>query len=598
MKKILLNLAIVSLIFGGQIMAQNRKVSQQIEKQKPNTQKIKKLHSGRYDSQIIAQSATSFKKLEDDTLNFPLAGEYSIYLTDFGYVSGNNEYEDQVKANYFNYGQTAFLTGVLFDFAVATNSGIPIEIGVWDNAGANGSPGSKIGSSLVNLDDIFIDVLNEQMTYIAFEVPVQTTAEFYVGAVLPQSPGDTLVVFSNTDGDTDPATAWDLWSTGDWFPYDDPDNWELKVAHAIFPIVSSEIDLTANFSASPLTLTPGQEVQFTDLSVGGPVNWLWTFEGGDPAQSNDMNPTVAYAATGEFDVTLIVGLGADFDTITKVNYISVVEEIPPDVDTLLFPLPGNYVIFTIIGDGGYVCGTNGYGDLAKANYFYNNQELKITGVLYDFAWADGGNPNLELAVWDDNGPSHSPGTKLQSQMISLNAIKEDISNQAMTYIELNPPIITSEPFYTGFYVPQSGGDTIVCWSNDHFDINPGIAWDLFEDNTWHPFNEQGNWELEIAMAIHPIVEYITGIENNQISESIQINPNPGSGMITINTGKFIGKEVELEIFDSKGLSVKSNDKFFVANSTTKIDLGDQSPGLYFIKLSFEGKNYMQKYLKK
>ncbi|MCD4696328.1 MAG: PKD domain-containing protein [Bacteroidales bacterium] len=596
MKKVLFTLFLFSFAFFGQTISQERVYTNKILKQKNNPLKTSgKVFTGRNSSQLKKTTQEIFKTPATDTLNFPLEGNYVVYTTDYGYVSGNNEYDDKVKANFFEYSETAYITGALFEFAVATNSAIPIEIGIWDNTGTDNSPGTKIGSSTVSLDNIFIDVLNEQMTYVHFDNPVEITPQFYVGAVLPTSPGDTLVVFSNSDGDTDPATAWDQWSDNTWYPFDHPDNWELQVAHAIFPIITTETELIANFTGSPLVVESGQNVQFTDLSVGNPVTWEWTFEGGDPAQSNFENPEITYPDNGEFDVTLIVSDGETNDTLTKYGYITVVEEIPPDVDTLLFPLPGNYVVFTIINGGGYVCGTNGYGDLAKANYFYNYQELKINGVLFDFAWAEGGNPNVELAVWADDGPSHAPGTILQSQTVPLNTIKENISNQEMTYIELNPPVETNQPFYAGFFIPESKGDTIVCWSNDHEDINPGIAWDLFSDGVWHRFNEPDNWALEVALAIHPIVEYQTGIYENDISRQLSVLPNPTSGKATIDLSMF-SESANLTLYSVSGEILKSY-TLSPDKKTVEIDLTGLDDGIYLVKITSSSNTGVLKIIK-
>ncbi len=51
--------------------------------------------------------------IETDTLNFPLEGSYAVYVTDVnGYVTGNNEWGDLAKANFYDYNQNAYITGV------------------------------------------------------------------------------------------------------------------------------------------------------------------------------------------------------------------------------------------------------------------------------------------------------------------------------------------------------------------------------------------------------------------------------------------------------------------------------------------------------
>lgn len=67
----------------------------------------------------------------------------------------------------------------------------------------------------------------------------------------------------------------------------------------------------------------GFAVQFNDLSTNLPTSWSWTFEGGEPATSNDQNPQVTYASEGDFRVTLTVTNEAGSDT--KTQSISVVD---------------------------------------------------------------------------------------------------------------------------------------------------------------------------------------------------------------------------------------------------------------------------------
>lgn len=61
-----------------------------------------------------------------------------------------------------------------------------------------------------------------------------------------------------------------------------------------------------DFTATPLEVCVGEEVQFTDLSTssGTIINWTWDF--GDGATSSDQNPTHVYSTAGNINVTLTV----------------------------------------------------------------------------------------------------------------------------------------------------------------------------------------------------------------------------------------------------------------------------------------------------
>lgn len=91
-------------------------------------------------------------------------------------------------------------------------------------------------------------------------------------------------------------------------------------------------ELMADFNADQLEVPSGCEVQFTDQTAGVPTSWLWTFEGGTPETSTEQNPLVVYENNGVFDVTLEVTNTNGSQTLSKEDYIQVVEGIVPEVN--------------------------------------------------------------------------------------------------------------------------------------------------------------------------------------------------------------------------------------------------------------------------
>ena len=83
--------------------------------------------------------------------------------------------------------------------------------------------------------------------------------------------------------------------------------------------------IVADFEASDTVVCAGSSVDFTDLSFGNIDSWSWEFEGGTPATSTDQNPTVTYNSPGTYDVKLVVTVGSASDSLTKADYIEVVE---------------------------------------------------------------------------------------------------------------------------------------------------------------------------------------------------------------------------------------------------------------------------------
>jgi PKD repeat protein len=83
-------------------------------------------------------------------------------------------------------------------------------------------------------------------------------------------------------------------------------------------------------------------VNFSNESIGSIDNYLWTFEGGDPATSTDPNPQVLYMTPGIYDVQLEIfgSLGSDMVLIENL-----IEIVPQAMASFDFNLNGNEATF-------------------------------------------------------------------------------------------------------------------------------------------------------------------------------------------------------------------------------------------------------------
>ncbi|GJM34085.1 MAG: hypothetical protein DHS20C18_30860 [Saprospiraceae bacterium] len=64
-------------------------------------------------------------------------------------------------------------------------------------------------------------------------------------------------------------------------------------------------------------------VDFAATPIGPGLSYSWTFAGGDPSISTDVEPSVTYATSGVYDVALIVTNAAGSDTLILNEYITV-----------------------------------------------------------------------------------------------------------------------------------------------------------------------------------------------------------------------------------------------------------------------------------
>jgi len=107
---------------------------------------------------------------------------------------------------------------------------------------------------------------------------------------------------------------------------------------------------TANFMANVTSTCSGDQVQYTDMSTGmGITSWEWTFEGGNPAISNEQNPVVTYETPGNYDVTLTVTNSSGSNTLSKTDYILVmnVPETPGNITGSNDVCQGEQSLYTV-----------------------------------------------------------------------------------------------------------------------------------------------------------------------------------------------------------------------------------------------------------
>ncbi|MBI1266294.1 MAG: PKD domain-containing protein [Cryomorphaceae bacterium] len=102
-------------------------------------------------------------------------------------------------------------------------------------------------------------------------------------------------------------------------------NFGLEAVHNFcVEYVNTETTPTANFAASATSTCAGNTVNFSDLSLGSPTAWTWSFPGGSPSSSSVANPqNITYASAGTYAVTLTASNGAGSDVETKTSYLTI-----------------------------------------------------------------------------------------------------------------------------------------------------------------------------------------------------------------------------------------------------------------------------------
>ncbi len=118
---------------------------------------------------------------------------------------------------------------------------------------------------------------------------------------------------------------------------------------AYIRVNASGLPPVADFAANITTISAGNSITFTDLSLNTPTSWSWTFQGGVPQFSSEQNPaSIMYPNAGVYTVTLTASNQFGSNTATKTAYITVQNPLSVAIKKISvlqmpFPQPSNFV---------------------------------------------------------------------------------------------------------------------------------------------------------------------------------------------------------------------------------------------------------------
>ncbi|NOZ46790.1 MAG: PKD domain-containing protein [Chlorobi bacterium] len=330
-----------------------------------------------------------------------------------------------------------------------------------------------------------------------------------------------------------------------------------------------------NFIASATSITPGEAIDYRDLSFGTVTSWNWFFEGGTPETSTDASPAgIVYNEGGRFDVTFVVGNEFGTDTLVKENFISVIT-----------PLSVGFTSEIIEGDA----------PLEVA--FADSSVGQINNWLWDFG--DG-------TTSTEQNPVHIfqiPGTYSVSLTVSddFNSLTETKTDYISVQSTLNADF-TASPVSGNVPLTVSFGDNstgeITSW-----DWNFGDDSTSNIQNPTHIYQEEGWFTVELTVSngiygeTKTKTDYIGiwALNSEELNENdfVSIYPNPAKGIFNIIFSNS-HDNVELKVYNLEGKCILN--QFANNNAIQKIDLTSQPRGMYFIKIATENKIIVSKLL--
>jgi len=219
------------------------------------------------------------------------------------------------------------------------------------------------------------------------------------------------------------------------------------------------------------------------------------------------------------------------------------------VDSLVSHFTGTPTLIGSSG-GGYVSGSNDYGDLSKMQLFDNTYGVAgpgtISKVLLWIPVKEQVAGSFMVNIWSD--VAGTPGAVLGTTTLTIASV--DTSIAGLNFIDGVVPynvtatfgtavaIPANMKFWAGVILPTTNGDTLGLASTSDGDFTDALTHtgEYWSDLTFHTFGDPGNWDLAVALAIFPVVTItsVAGVEENAVVTGIY--PNPTKGAMTFSFG--------------------------------------------------------------
>jgi PGF-pre-PGF domain-containing protein len=287
--------------------------------------------------------------LQNPSHTFTSPGNYTVTLWASNDITSNN------TANYITVKEKPVVPVVVASFNANVTSGkAPLTVRFEDSS--SGDPtawkwdfGDGTSSTVQNPVHTYTAAGTYSVTLTAINGAVNNTAkkDDYITAgngpkaSFTASPleGEAPLTVKFTDTSTGSVTSW-LWEFGDGststsknpsHKYSAAGTYSVKLtvtnsfdsstSAPSFIHAYSIADPVANFTSDTTSGTVPLTVQFTDLSLNGPVAWEWDFNSDGTIDSTAQNPVHTYTSAGTYSVTLSAVNGTARNDMTKSNYI-------------------------------------------------------------------------------------------------------------------------------------------------------------------------------------------------------------------------------------------------------------------------------------
>ena len=273
------------------------------------------------------------------------------------------------------------------------------------------------------------------------------------------------------------------------------------------------------------------------------------------------------------------------------------------------------------GPGGYILGTNGYGDLSKAQGFLAESATVVTEVLYWFgAKSDAsGDPtsHFKARIYamdgtgtttfsEPNGYTSAPGTVLGEVEVPPSLVEYDPEGaQMLTSVMFDPPVEVSDEFGVGIYVASLAAlDTVALVSTEDGQVALAeFLWEQWDNSAWYTLPAAGwgggTFDIEafILVVVDPTLLGVgdAGMMNNLRMSFLNGNISHG-GTVLLGYDVVEAGNMTLVVHNAKGqvMAEQALGAQGVGTYNASFNTSGWADGHYYVTLKNDGRPFTKK----
>lgn len=335
--------------------------------------------------------------------------------------------------------------------------------------------------------------------------------------------------------------------------------------------VTPTVAPTPLFTYSTTTSCNGV-INFTNQSQNLPVTWSWNFGNGQTA--NVPNPTIAFGASGTYNVSLTVGNAIGSNTLTQTVIVNAL------------PVPAVTI------------GTSSV-DLCNAQPLSLNATTSLPGtILWSPSTGVSSTNTLSTVITTNQSRTYTLTVTGANGCAGTDTVRVNVRPVPTVYAGADVSIAQGGSTQLN---PLTSSNVTYLWSpgsslSDSLIKNPIATPAATTDYTLTVTNVYGCQKSDVVKVM---VDGTSSIDVSQIGQIAAISPNPVSAIVTFSVSLKAETNVQLQIWDVTGRKVHSIVDYSLATGTHIFDWNTTgvAAGVYVAKWSLNGKTYTQKFVK-